>query len=81
MTKTQTDESVAEATTITLAEICAEMGIKTTGARVKLRKKMAGEREGNARWTFPLDQKDEIIALLTPTPKTEAVEEDEEAAE
>ena len=62
----------APVTTITLAEICAEMGIKTTSARIKLRKKMAGGRGENARWTFPIEQKDEIVALLTPAPKAES---------
>lgn len=64
----------APVTTITLAEICAEMGIKTTSARIKLRKKMAGDREASARWTFPIEQKDEIVALLTPTVKSEPAE-------
>ena len=71
-------ETTETSNTITLAEICAEMGIKATGARVKLRKKLADTgREGNARWVFPLEQKDEIVALLTPAPKAEAAEDDE----
>ena len=73
MAKAKPEGEAQEVNTVTLAEICAEMGIKTTSARVKLRKKLTG-REGNARWVFPLEQKDEIIALLTPAPKAEAGE-------
>ena len=59
-------------TTISLAEICAEMGIKPQGARIKLRKKLGKESRGDvARWVFPLERKDEIVALLTPAPKAE----------
>ena len=68
-------ETAEASNTITLAEICSEMGIKATGARVKLRKKLAETgREGNARWVFPLEQKAEIVALLTPATKAEAGE-------
>ena len=57
---------------ITLAEICKEMGIKPQGARVKLRKKLAAEEKGEGfRWVFPIERKDEIIALLTPAEKAE----------
>lgn len=57
---------------ITLAEICKEMGIKPQGARVKLRKKLAAEEKGEGfRWVFPIERKDEIIALLTPAEKDE----------
>jgi hypothetical protein len=59
-------------TTISLAQICEEMGIKTQGARVKLRKKLAEAKGDGFRWTFPIEQKDEIVALLTPKAKAEA---------
>ena len=64
-------------TTVTLSEICKEMGIKPQSARIKLRKKLAGSKEPGFRWTFPVDQKAEIVALLTPAPK--AVKADKEA--
>ena len=57
---------------ITLAEICKEMGIKPQGARVKLRKKLADAKGEGFRWVFPIERKDEIVALLTPAPKAEA---------
>lgn len=60
---------------ISLAEICKEMGIKPQGARVKLRKKLAQEEKGEGfRWVFPIERKDEIIALLTPAEKAEVEE-------
>ena len=60
---------------ISLAEICKEMGIKPQGARVKLRKKLGTESKGEGfRWVFPIERKDEIVALLTPAAKAEAAE-------
>lgn len=57
---------------ITLAAICNEMGIKPQSARVKLRKKLADEAKGDGfRWVFPIERKEEIVALLTPAPKAE----------
>ena len=52
-------------TTITLSEICAELGIKPQGARVKLRRKMKEAKGEGFRWAFPIEQKAEIVALLT----------------
>lgn len=52
-------------TTITLSEICAELGIKPQGARVKLRRKMKEAKGEDFRWAFPIEQKAEIVALLT----------------
>lgn len=51
--------------TVTLAEICEELGIKPQGARVKLRKRLGKEEGDSFRWTFPLSQKDHIVDLLT----------------
>lgn len=55
----------AATATITLSEICAELGIKPQGARVKLRRKMKEAKGEGFRWTFPIEQKAEIVALLT----------------
>lgn len=66
-----------EVNTVTLAEICAEMGIKPQGARIKLRKKLAEAKGEGFRWSFPIEQKDEIVALLTPAPKKEKEAEEE----
>ena len=61
-----TEATTVEApTTITLSEICAELGIKPQGARVKLRRKMKEAKGEGFRWTFPIEQKAEIVALLT----------------
>ena len=61
-----TEAATVEApTTITLSEICAELGIKPQGARVKLRRKMKEAKGEGFRWTFPIEQKAEIVALLT----------------
>ena len=60
---TKMTEQVIE--TFTLAQLCEELGIKPQGARVKLRKRLGKEEGDSFRWTFPLSQKDEIIALLT----------------
>lgn len=54
-----------EVTTVSLADICKELGIKPQGARVKLRKKMKEAKGEGFRWTFPIEQKDEIVTLLT----------------
>lgn len=51
--------------TISLSEICAELGIKPQGARVKLRRKMKASKGEGFRWVFPIEQKDEIVAILT----------------
>jgi len=59
---------------ITLAEICKEMGIKPQGARVKLRKKLADAKGEGFRWVFPIERKEEIVALLTPAAKAEKEE-------
>lgn len=56
---------------ISLAEICKELGIKPQAARVKLRKKMADSKGEGFRWVFPIEQKDEIVELLTPKAKEE----------
>lgn len=64
--------------TITLAEICAELGIKPQGARVKLRRKLKEAKGEGFRWTFPIDQKDEIVELLTKKAEKPADEGDEE---
>lgn len=75
-------EAEAEApATISLADICKELGIKPQGARVKLRKKLAGAKGDGFRWAFPVEQKDEIVALLTPKAKAEASDADEEKNE
>ena len=61
-----TEAATVEApTTITLSEICAELGIKPQGARVKLRRKMKEAKGEGFRWAFPIERKDEIVALLT----------------
>ena len=61
-----TEAATVEApTTISLSEICAELGIKPQGARVKLRRKMKEAKGEGFRWTFPIEQKAEIVALLT----------------
>lgn len=61
-----TEAATVEApTTITLSEICAELGIKPQGARVKLRRKMKASKGEGFRWVFPIEQKDEIVAILT----------------
>lgn len=61
-----TEAATVEApTTITLSEICAELGIKPQGARVKLRRKMKEAKGEGFRWTFPIEQKAEIVSLLT----------------
>ena len=61
-----TEAATVEApTTITLSEICAELGIKPQGARVKLRRKMKEAKGEGFRWAFPIEQKAEIVALLT----------------
>jgi hypothetical protein len=59
-------------TTITLSEICAELGIKPQGARVKLRRKMKEAKGEGFRWAFPIEQKAEIVALLTAKAKAKA---------
>lgn len=50
---------------VTLAEICAELDIKPATARVKLRKRLEKADGAGFRWVFPVDQKDEIVDLLT----------------
>lgn len=61
-----TEAATVEApTTVTLSEICAELGIKPQGARVKLRRKMKEAKGEGFRWTFPIEQKAEIVSLLT----------------
>ena len=60
-----TEAATVEAPTITLSEICAELGIKPQGARVKLRRKMKEAKGEGFRWTFPIEQKAEIVSLLT----------------
>lgn len=68
-----TEAATVEApTTITLSEICAELGIKPQGARVKLRRKMKASKGEGFRWTFPIEQKAEIVALLTAKATAEA---------
>lgn len=63
---TEAEAATATATaTVTLSEICAELGIKPQGARVKLRRKMKEAKGEGFRWTFPIEQKAEIVALLT----------------
>lgn len=83
-----TEAATVEApTTITLSEICAELGIKPQGARVKLRRKMKEAKGEGFRWTFPIEQKAEIIALLTAKAeakakaKAEAESDDDEDSE
>ena len=70
-------EAQANTNEITLAEICAELGIKAQGARVKLRRKMADSKGEGFRWVFPIEQKDEIVALLTAKAAKEEDEGDE----
>jgi hypothetical protein len=72
--QTETNDEVATVETISLADICKEMGIKPQGARVKLRKKLANAKGDGFRWVFPIEQKDEIVALLTPKAKAEGDE-------
>lgn len=68
-----TEAATVEApTTVTLSEICAELGIKPQGARVKLRRKMKEAKGEGFRWTFPIEQKAEIVALLTAKATAEA---------
>lgn len=80
-----TEAATVEApTTITLSEICAELGIKPQGARVKLRRKMKEAKGEGFRWTFPIEQKAEIVALLTAKAEAKAKAEsdgDEDADE
>lgn len=60
---------------VTLAEICAELDIKPATARVKLRKRLEKADDAGFRWVFPVDQKDEIVELLTKkAAKAEAAE-------
>ena len=68
-------------TTITLSEICAELGIKPQGARVKLRRKMKEAKGEGFRWAFPIEQKAEIVALLTAKAEAKAESDDEEEVE
>ena len=67
-----------EVNTISLADICKELDIKPQGARVKLRRKMKEAKGEGFRWTCPIEQKDEIIALLTAKPERKAKEESED---
>ena len=78
MTKAATVEAP---TTITLSEICAELGIKPQGARVKLRRKMKEAKGEGFRWTFPIEQKAEIVALLTAKAEAKAKAEAESDVE
>ena len=71
------ETEAVEVTTISLADICKEMDIKPQSARIKLRKKLPAAKGEGFRWSFPIEQKDEIVALLTPAPK--AVKEEAEA--
>lgn len=62
-------EAVAETqevTTVSLKEICDELGIKTANARQRLRSKMKTDANGTAgfRWVFPIEKKGEIVAFL-----------------
>lgn len=68
-------------TTITLSEICAELGIKPQGARVKLRRKMKEAKGEGFRWAFPIEQKAEIVALLTAKAEAKAESDDEDDEE
>lgn len=66
----EVDKKEAEVvTTISLAEICAELGIKPQSARIKLRKKLKDSKGEGFRWVFPLEQKAEIVELLTAKPE------------
>jgi len=77
-----TEAATVEApTTITLSEICAELGIKPQGARVKLRRKMKEAKGEGFRWTFPIEQKAEIVALLTVKAEAKAKAEAESGVE
>jgi len=77
-----TEAATVEApTTITLSEICAELGIKPQGARVKLRRKMKEAKGEGFRWTFPIEQKAEIVALLTAKAEAKAKAEAESGVE
>lgn len=71
-------EAQANTNEITLSEICNELGIKPQSARVKLRRKMADAKGEGFRWVFPIEQKDDIVALLTAKGKAEAEEGDDE---
>ena len=66
-----------EVTTISLTDICKELDIKPQGARVKLRRKMKEAKGAGFRWVFPLEQKDEIITLLTAKAEKKEAEEAE----
>ena len=66
-----TEGEAAPVTTITLSDICKEMDIKPQSARIKLRKKLTGSKEAGFRWVFPIEKKEEIMALLTPAPKAD----------
>lgn len=59
---------------VTLAEICAELDIKPATARVKLRKHLEKAEGAGFRWVFPVDQKDEIVGLLTKKAAAEEAE-------
>ena len=66
---------------ITLSEICKELGIKPQAARVKLRRKLADAKGEGFRWVFPIERKEEIVTLLTTSPrarKEDEVEGDDE---
>lgn len=56
---------MTEQATITLAEICAELDIKPANARVKLRRRLEKADGAGFRWVFPIEQKDEIVEMLT----------------
>ena len=64
--------------TITLKEICEELGIKPASARQKLRAKMKDSKADNFRWVFPVEQKDEIVELLKSKAKPGAEEGDDD---
>ena len=75
--KKDIDGETQEVTTVSLADICEEMGIKPQSARIKLRKKMTESKAPGFRWVFPLEQKEEIMELLTPKVKVAGDEGDE----
>ena len=70
-------ETTVNTNEITLSEICKELGIKPQSARVKLRRKLADAKGDGFRWVFPIERKEEIVTLLTPSPRAEKEDEAE----
>ena len=79
----EVNQNTAEAVAlIPLADICKELGIKPSAARIKLRKKLGNENKGEGfRWSFTEEQKANVVATLTAKPAAKEAEEVEAQAE